>query len=172
MTQIQTYTGKRIDVANPSHLDICIEDIAHALACIPRFAGHTKQFYSVAQHSLHVASLVPEHLRLAALLHDAAEAYMLDMMTPIKAQLPEYQRMYDLVEWEVGGAFVVHATHFHCDAVKQADQIALATEVRDLMEPVDWWAPTAEPDINHITQCLLPPEAERAFLKAYEKATR
>ncbi|MFC4230551.1 hypothetical protein ACFOW1_01525 [Parasediminibacterium paludis] len=57
---IRTYTGLYMNVFDPTPEMICIEDIAHALSHQCRFSGHTKQFYSVAQHSYHVAALVPK----------------------------------------------------------------------------------------------------------------
>lgn len=83
---IQTYTGKKMFPLAPKREDICIEDIAHALSMKCRFNGHCNLFYSIAQHSLIVASLVKPELRLAALLHDAAEAYLPDFCRPIKGE--------------------------------------------------------------------------------------
>lgn len=87
---IRTYTGKYLDVFNPDPEQICIEDIAHALANTCRFGGHTREFYSVAQHSIMVCNRVQPELKLQALMHDAAEAYLTDVPTPIKKQLPAY----------------------------------------------------------------------------------
>lgn len=157
---IQTYTGLQFDVANPQPEMVCIEDIAHALSCIPRFGGHTLRFYSVAQHSVHVSRLVPEHQAKIGLLHDAAEAYMLDMMTPIKSQLPDYQALYNRVEDAVFRRFGIVAL---TPAVKRADLVALATEKRDLMRPTDWWSVDCEPDLKRI-EPMDPEEAEDEFL--------
>lgn len=92
---LRTHSGKLIDVFNPDPDLICIEDIAHALAHICRFGGHTTDFYSVAQHSIMCASLVPHTLQLTALMHDATEAYLLDIPSPIKRQLPKYEEAED-----------------------------------------------------------------------------
>ena len=70
---VSTFLGNRFYPLVPCIDHVAIEDIAHGLAYQCRFNGQTSQFYSVAQHSLIVASLVPTNLRLAALLHDAAE---------------------------------------------------------------------------------------------------
>ena len=85
---IQTFTGRAFDLSSPQPEQVCTEDIAHALANCCRYAGHSRWHYSVAQHSLLVAEIVaatdPE-LALAALLHDAAEAYIGDWSSPLKA---------------------------------------------------------------------------------------
>jgi hypothetical protein len=83
---IVTYTGKKFffDDITPEQIDI--KDIAHALSMLCRFTGHIHQFYSVAQHSLLVDSQIngPSNLHLAVLLHDAAEAYVNDLASPLK----------------------------------------------------------------------------------------
>lgn len=81
---IQTYTGKAFDYLNVTPESIDILDIAHALSRIPRFLGHTEQFFSVAQHSVNVSHTVPAGFALEALLHDAPEAYISDLPTPMK----------------------------------------------------------------------------------------
>jgi 5'-deoxynucleotidase YfbR-like HD superfamily hydrolase len=89
---IRTNSGLFINVFDPKRDVIAIEDIAHALASIPRFGGHLNRHYSVAQHSvmcmMRVKSLEDKK---AALMHDASEAYLGDIPTPIKAKLPEYK---------------------------------------------------------------------------------
>ena len=89
---MQTYTGLLV---NPLqlHLEphrIMLDDICHALALINRYGGHTPYPYSVAQHSLLVGSILPPELRLWGLLHDAAEAYLGDMIAPLKRQMHYY----------------------------------------------------------------------------------
>jgi len=68
-----------------------LDDIVHSLSLMNRFNGAALFPYSVAQHSLHVASLLPAELRLEGLLHDAAEAYIGDMVSPLKQVMPEYK---------------------------------------------------------------------------------
>lgn len=79
MNFIFTFTGKHFNVYEPEVDMIDPRDISHSLAHLCRFNGHTREFYSVAQHSCIVADLVPEEHKLAALLHDATEAYLGDM---------------------------------------------------------------------------------------------
>jgi hypothetical protein len=115
---IRTFTGIFIDVTNPRPQDICIEDIAHALSNLCRFNGHTLKFYSVAEHSLLVSQMVPEKHRLAALLHDASEAYLADVPSPVKQLLPRYYEIeYKLMEVIAGKFGFEYPLHEHiCDA--------------------------------------------------------
>ena len=94
-------SGRRLDLLDPSPLDIEIEDIAHGLARTARWNGQTRgqHIFSVAQHTLLVEALLvlqePEasaHLRLAALLHDAAEYVIGDLISPFKAMLSKDYR--------------------------------------------------------------------------------
>src|SRR5690554_7094997 len=85
MTFIQTYTGRRFYPLDPNPADVCIEDIAHALSRITRFNAHINaEWYSVAEHSVHVSRIVPPEYALAGLLHDASEAYIADVSRPVK----------------------------------------------------------------------------------------
>lgn len=128
---IVTASGKRFWPLAAEPEDVCIEDIAHALANVCRFAGHCSVFYSVAQHSIHVSHLVPAEDALAGLLHDATEAYIGDMCRPLKALMPEYQeaeqRLWNVIADRFGLNRVMPLM------VKAADDIALATERRDLV---------------------------------------
>ena len=105
---ITTFTGRKFHFDDITPGQICIEDIAHTLSMLCRFTGHVHQFYSVAQHSLLVDKQIkgsPE-VHLAALLHDAAEAYVNDLSSPLKNWLcgayPEdvvapYKELHDTI---------------------------------------------------------------------------
>lgn len=166
---IRTLSGRYVDLAAPDPAQVHLDDIAHALGAICRFTGQTSAFYSVAQHSLMVASLVPHELRLRALLHDATEAYLQDLPTPVKALLPGYADL----EVRVWGAI---AAHFGLEAIdrladpiiKQADRVALRIEMRDLFpagypEMVDLPPPPAG---LAITEAMTPVQARESFLAA------
>ena len=87
---IETYTGKKIyplNMCQSNQTSICIDDIAHALSQTCRFGGHTREFYSVAQHACLVAMMVPNEFKLAALHHDDAEAYLGDVVSPVKGDV-------------------------------------------------------------------------------------
>ncbi len=92
---IRTYTGKVFDLKILDPDSICIEDIAHALSYTARFGGHLYGLYSVAQHSYYVSQMVSNENKLAALLHDASEAYLGDMPSPFKKLMPDYKKLED-----------------------------------------------------------------------------
>lgn len=158
---MSTFTGRRVYPLDLRPEDIDIVDIAHALSMICRFGGHCGAFYSVAQHSVHVAEQCPFELRTAALLHDAAEAYLGDIIQPLKRELylpritgnnpgwpivqPQAYREVErwahrtiltaLTEYQHGLGVETERTIHH------ADWVMLATERRDLMQDTDGeWA--------------------------------
>ena len=100
---IQVYTGGKFHPLAPKVSEVHLVDIAHALAMKCRFSGHTRDFYSVAQHSVLVArehqKRYPGYLigTATALLHDADEAYFPDVASPIKCFLPEFKKYADPV---------------------------------------------------------------------------
>lgn len=129
-TFIQTYTGKKFDYLKATADDIDIEDIANALANICRFSGHVQDFYSVAQHSVLCSQIVSVEYAFEALMHHAAEAYVQDMPAPLKALLPDYRQMEQMVDDLIREKFSLPRDH--SQVVKRADLTMLATERRDL----------------------------------------
>lgn len=98
-------SGRRLDLLDPSPVDIEIDDIAHGLARVARWNGQTrgKHAFSVAQHSVVVEQIAtalnpdwPSNLRLAALLHDAAEYVVGDLISPFKAALGLDYKAFEL----------------------------------------------------------------------------
>lgn len=90
---VQTYTGKQFFPLAPHINAICIEDIAYSLGKICRFNGHTTRFYSVAEHCIHVSLYTSEENALWGLLHDATEAYLIDMPRPLRPVLNGYKQI-------------------------------------------------------------------------------
>ena len=84
---IQTYSGHKLDLLNPDPACIDIKDIARGLSMQCRYNGQVKEFYSVAEHSMQVMEQLPKKLKIYGLLHDAAEAYIGDIVSPLKRQI-------------------------------------------------------------------------------------
>jgi len=160
MSLIQLYSGRYIDLLNPKPEDIYITDIAHGLSNICRFTGHTKQFYSVAQHSVYTVFLLEDQeLALQALLHDASEAYLADISTPLKQLLPDYVKLEKQFEAVIAERF--NLPNIKSPIVKKADLLALVTEKRDLMMKTDLceelWGDLSRIKPHHKKYTLSPP---------------
>lgn len=164
---ITTYTGKQFHFLDPQPEEIDIVDIAHALSLTCRFGGQCKEFYSVAEHCIRVAEITPQEYKLPALLHDAEEAYMLDLPRPIKYNMPE--------EWWRIKTRIVHAIFdtlkipkIGGSPIKEADNILLATEARDLMANTKDWAPLPKPLEETIKPFASSEFVEELFLLRFE----
>jgi len=165
---ILTNSGASFDFIDLESNRIDIEQIAHALSQICRFTGHTSTFYSVAQHSVYVSYLVPPKHALAGLLHDAAEALLGDVSSPLKQLLPDYRAIESRVEAFVFGHFGLPATL--SAPVKHADLVMLATEQRDLMpKTVERWDWQDIPGIEPLWQHVIPLNATTAKRKFLER---
>lgn len=130
---IHTFSGIAFDIRHPRPEMFRLEDIIHSLSLMNRFNGAALFPYSVAQHSLYVASLLPDELKLHGLLHDAAEAYIGDMVSPLKKIMTDYKKI------EAGISRVV-AEVFGLDypeprAVKLADLAVLSAEREQVLQP-------------------------------------
>jgi hypothetical protein len=140
---IGTYTGRQFWPLDPRPDEVCIEDIAHALSQICRFNGHCKRFYSVAEHSLNVETVLKSNgyaLRLYALLHDAAEAYVCDIPRPMKSCLRGYKGIEEANLQAIYRAFNLSGPNAHeKKMIKLADNYILAIEARELMNNIDNW---------------------------------
>ena len=181
----QTYSGKKFYVLDPRPEDICIEDIAHSLSMLCRFNGHCEEFYSVAQHSVFVSEIVdsmvapafsPPEARLCALLHDAAEAYLGDMIRPLKRSLgPEFKRAEERVQTAIHQALMprlAEAPELLMHEIKRADEVALATEKRDMVkEGEGTWKINARPHDCRSLTSWSPELAEEQFLGRYFRLT-
>jgi len=153
---LKTFTGKMINVFEPDPELICIEDIAHALSNLCRFGGHTPKFYSVAEHSIRVAHTVSYKYRMAALLHDASEAYMVDIPSPIKYFIPKYQEYEQNLMAAIAEKFWFQ--YPLPSEVANADKKLLEIEWGEMM--------TDDPIIR--PEPMRPEEAEQRFLNYFE----
>lgn len=148
VSTMQTFTGKLIDLANFGEEDVRLADIAHALSVINRFTGHSKVPYSVAQHSVMVSRLTKPENALWGLLHDASEAYLGDVATPLKSLLPGYRELEEHVQRTIARVFGL-AWPMPPD-VKQADLRALMAEKRDLIPGDHDWGIDIEPSCGPV----------------------
>ena len=181
---IETRTGKRVSVQDPQPDQFDIKDIGYALSNTCRFNGHSRGFYSVAEHSVAVALRLPDNLRLAGLLHDATEAYLGDIPSPIKQFLPDYQKIEARFEAAIAEKFaspevsiVPRCTAQEYAAIKAADIDALFTEAHFLIESEGKdWAYFQGPQKHSVRydlapMCLPPQEAYKLFMGLYYKLT-
>lgn len=177
MSWILTRSGRKFDLANPMPEMVDITDIAHSLSMQCRFNGHTRSFYSVAQHCCLVADLAPPSQQLVALLHDATEAYVGDLVRPLKESMRHFAQshgdecLYDLTERKVWLAICLR---FGIDpmlptSVKHADMVALATEKRDLMplHPEPWPCLTGISPAREAITPRTPATAASAYLMRF-----
>ncbi len=169
---ILTYTGKHFTLNGTDPNEICIEDIAMALSKICRFTGHTKQFeiYSVAQHSLMVSFLVPQKYALMGLLHDATEAYLGDVSSPLKAMLPDYKEMEEKVWLRIAEKYGL--PEVLPPAIKKADRQSLYLEKRltakDHKWPVlDGVAPPRRPEMVSLIRPIPIKDVFSMFLERF-----
>lgn len=163
---IQTYTGKQFEFERPTLDMLDIEDIAHALSGTARYNHHTRDFYSVAQHACIVASCAPREIALAALLHDAAEAYTGDMVSPLKRMCPDFKRVEKVIEALVCEKFGVD---IHDARIKELDMRILINEKRDLfVVQRNWKVEETYAPLPIGTIVAQPPrEAKMNFLNAF-----
>lgn len=139
---ILTHLGKRMNLLDPRPEDVCLEDIAYALARLNRFTGHADPSWSVGQHSLFCAELArlqggSLELQRSCLIHDFAEAYLGDVSSPLKACISGYRSMEVLHFHAICKALGLSAEeewmHDHQPKVKAIDQRAFEIEVQTFM---------------------------------------
>lgn len=177
---MQTFSGRKVDLEHPQPDDIRIEDIAHALSLICRYGGHCKDFYSVAEHSLLVERVVQDKmcdykpLNMAGLLHDAAEAYLGDMITPLKQIIT--RELYLEGRWldAISERFALKEKLKPMPRlVHAADAFMMKVEVYSLLPSIhpDWGFPLQRPYFPGYVQpkCLPPAEAEKTFLARFRE---
>jgi uncharacterized protein len=178
-------SGRRLDLLDPSPLDIEIEDIAHGLARVARWNGQTRgdHAFSVAQHCVLVEDFVAEvwpetdaRDRLGALLHDAAEYVIGDMISPFKTALGvDYRQFEARLDTAIRLRFGLspRMTDTFKAQVKQADQAAAFYEATrlagfDIDEALTFFGappPGVAPDMTPLS----PNEAQALFLTRFDR---
>lgn len=186
---VETFSGRFVDTKHPKPEQICLEDIAHALANTCRYGGHCQPFYSVAEHAVFCSMRLERQrqsrpLLLAALHHDDAEAYLGDIPRPTKGLLGN---VYKILTKRMDNAIIKSLglpdyaePHIH-ERVKEADKWSLLVEAKHLLPSrgVNWTAAQEQawglPERGRIVTPdywrggLLPEEAEKLFLARHEE---
>jgi hypothetical protein len=182
-TTIETGSGVFFDFANPRAEDVLLDDVAMALSNSCRFNGLVLRFYSIAEHALLVRRLVKAagrpDLGYAALHHDDEEAYLGDVVKPLKQFLGDgYSQLAARVNAAVGEAFGIDPDLFHDPALKTADRLALRIEANTLKpsrgEDQEYGLNGIVPDLPEgwSINCESPEDARILFIAAHDTEVR
>lgn len=170
---MQTFGGRQFWPLDPRSDEVFIGDIAHALAQQCRYGGHTRRFYSVAEHCVLLARALPATHRLWALLHDASEAYLVDVPRPVKGDLGGYREIERCVMRVICERFGLP----WCmpDAVHAADNRILVDEFAQAMAPmpvpIETTALAGVEPLGVTLRFWRPDEAEYWFLTEFDWLT-
>ncbi len=168
---LETYTGKTFHFTNPAQEEIDIEDIAHALGKLCRYGGHTRRFFSVAEHSVRVAQWVAgvtrnTQLAFEALLHDATEAYLVDVPRPVKSHLPGYKVLEDNLEKAIALKFGLRLPKN--PIIYEADYRIIADERAQAMgKSCNLWSYDSSEPLGVTIMFWTPEEAPKMFLRYF-----
>lgn len=178
VTEMETYSGRFVDLLNPQPDQIALVDIARGLSQACRFAAQTTKFYSVAEHSVRCAELAPLGYKVHALFHDAHEAYTGDITAPMKqvlelaapGALKDLQRRLDCA---IADKFGLEVSGFRAPIVKQFDDYVMFREAAGLKYShgigEHWGNDTYYEPLA--AYGWSPDEAERRFIETYERLT-
>jgi len=175
LDSIETYTGKYVSLSDPQLDQISIDDIARSLAVQCRFCGHCKAHYSIAEHSVHVHDQVMRKygkggISYAALMHDAAEAYLGDVTRPLKALLPDYKTLEARMQGKICERFGVPLAEIINKIVKVYDDMVTRAEAFQLMPSQGvHWGISATKVVAVPIRCYRPNKAAILFLKAFNQ---
>ena len=147
-----TYKGIEIDLTNPDVTDVTIEDIAHSLSLLCRWNGTSENFFSVAEHSVMVAELLPPSSRLGGLMHDSEESILGDNISPLKEIVPELVTIGNELRTKIIDKFDIYYDHM---LIKRADREQLKWEYNNV--------------IIGKKKGLSPKAAERLFLRKFKE---
>lgn len=169
-TWMHTGSNQELDFAAEAWIVLPIEMIARALSNICRYNGHSSRYYSVAEHSLHISYMVPQELALAALLHDASEAYVGDMPTGLKRFMGiSFKDIERKATEAVSRGYGIPLADLESPIIKNYDKRILGDEAQALMPPHAFWDKfVQEHEPTGITlQCWTPDEANARFLQRF-----
>jgi len=165
-----THSGGYVNLLDPDPDTITLQDIAHALSYEPRFGGHSRRFYCVAQHSVLVSRLVPKEYALEGLLHDAHEAYCKDIPSPLKGIIAGHGSPYRSVEETLDTVIrrKYGLPESMSSPVADADRVTLASEAKVLMKEGEWlkWF-DPPPETIDIGRIMSHRSAKAAFIRRF-----
>ncbi|MBB4235015.1 hypothetical protein [Rhizobium esperanzae] len=164
---MQTATGRKFWPLDPRRDEVFIEDIAHSLSLQCRYAGHCLRFYSVAEHSVLMARKLRWEgvdVALWALLHDASEAYLVDVPRPVKPYLTGYKEAEARVMAAVADRYSL-AREMPAE-VHEADERIIADELVNLV-PMDWHGKHNNP-LGVELRYWSPEKAEEEFMATFD----
>lgn len=163
--------GRKFFPCDPRPGEVFIEDIAHALSHQCRFNGHTDRFYSVAEHCYWCSFQVPAEDALEALLHDAAEAYLGDLIRPLKL-LPDLGKPYLALEKRLEACIAERfgLRHPWPESVKKADEAMVTAEMDQIIQAVEkGHLHDSSVSAPVKVQCWLPARARDQFLARFSE---
>jgi len=172
LPRIETFNGQFFSLDTEDYEGLTIDNIAHALSMVNRFNGHTKFPYSVAEHSVLVASQLPPELQMVGLLHDGSEAFIQDIPSPFKPYLPDYAIVEKNVQDRVYRAFGFdpHWVDSIYPEIKSVDSMMCQVEATHLLHSGGaGWASNPE---NLGIFGLSPLAAEGLFILAFHNISR
>jgi hypothetical protein len=170
---IETIGGRIFHYLGDDTDGIAIDDIAGALSKCCRYTGHCNKFYSVAEHSFFVSLHVPREFALEGLLHDASEAYLSDIASPVKQLMPEYKAIEDKIMARIAKKFNLEADFHKSPDVKEADWAMLMTEARFLLPSrgEKWFFPEGQKPSIYRPVCWSPDAAAIMFMQRFWELT-
>lgn len=164
-----TRSGNKFFPLNPRVDEIDIKDISFALSNICRFGGHV-EFYSVAEHCCHVSDACPPALKFLGLMHDATEAFLGDMVRPLKQQMEFYRVVEDSMWYAIAKRFNLPTD---TSPIKIYDNQALLAERNQLMiegpNTRNWYWDGSVKPLNCVIRRWPPHIARREFMNRYEQ---
>lgn len=172
-----TNGGRQIDLDHPDPNEIDIHDIATGLANVCRFGGQLRDWYSVAEHSMNVAHLCPPEYKLLGLLHDATEAYICDIPTPLKRELGAvYADIEDRIALAIGLRFGLGESLVALpEPVKIADRMMVVSERDALQTSPQKWGAAYEDSLRYpqfARRYYKPEDAREKFLVMFFELTK
>lgn len=169
-SSISVTGGEFFDLLHPENSEYTIDVIASALSNICRYTGHVTRFYSVAEHSVLVSKIVPAKLALEGLLHDASEAFVGDVSSPLKKLIPAYQEIENNIQADIARRFDLQ--YPFSEEIHKADKQLYWAERKMIAPAVDaFWHREFRASRKVEPQGWAPTKSKKEFLKRFNELT-